>query len=224
MSLRLAYPAVLRVFGWLAFLARSDRAKDAEILILRHQVAVLQRQVKTPRLSWADGAVLAALARLLPRGRLRQLRPIVSPRTLLRWHAGLVRRRCAYPRRPPGRPRTVQAIRVLVLEMARGQSGLGLPAHPWRADRAGLQDRAVDGGADPQRRGHRPGGPAGRADLADVPGRAGEDDPRRGLLPRRYGVPAPLACAVPHRARHPARAPGGHHRSPHRRPSRPRAG
>jgi hypothetical protein len=53
-SLRLAYLAVLRVFGWLALLARSDRAKDAEILTLRHQVAVLKRQVKAPRLSWAD--------------------------------------------------------------------------------------------------------------------------------------------------------------------------
>ena len=108
MSLRLAYLAVLRVFGWLALLARSDRAKDAEILILRHQVAVLQRQVKTPRLSWADRAVLAALARLLPGSQLRQLRLIVSPRTLLRWHADLVRRRWTYPRRAPGRPRTAQ--------------------------------------------------------------------------------------------------------------------
>ena len=125
MSLRFAYLAVLRVFGWLALLARSDRAKDAEILILRHQVAVLQRQVKTPRLSWADRAVLAALARLLPRGQLRQLRLIISPRTLLRWHADLVRRRWAYPRRAPGRPRTAQAIRALVLEMARDNPGWG---------------------------------------------------------------------------------------------------
>jgi putative transposase len=59
-SLRFAYLAVLRVFGWLALLARSGHAKDAEIFILRHQVAVLQRQVKVPRLSWADRAVLAA--------------------------------------------------------------------------------------------------------------------------------------------------------------------
>jgi putative transposase len=81
------------VFGLLALLARSDRAKDTEILILRHQVAVLPRQVKSPRLSWADRAVLAALARLLPASHLRQLRLIVSPRTLLRWHADLVRRR-----------------------------------------------------------------------------------------------------------------------------------
>jgi putative transposase len=101
-SLRFAYLAVLRVFGWLALLARSDRAKDAEILILRHQVAVLQRQVNNPRLSWADRAVLAALARLLPGSRLRQLPLIISPRTLLRWHADLIRQRWAYPRRTPG--------------------------------------------------------------------------------------------------------------------------
>jgi putative transposase len=66
--LRFACLAALRVFGWLALLARSDRAKDAEILILRHQVAVLQRQVKTSGLCWADRAVLAALARLPPAG------------------------------------------------------------------------------------------------------------------------------------------------------------
>ena len=59
MPLRFAYLALLRVFGWPALLARFDRAKDAEILILRHQVAVLQRQVKSTRLSWADRAVLA---------------------------------------------------------------------------------------------------------------------------------------------------------------------
>jgi len=118
-SLRFVYLAVLRVFGWLALLARSDRAKDTEILILRHQVAVLQRQVKQPRLSWADRAILAVLAQPLPSAQLRQIRLIISPRTVLRWHAGLVSRRWAYPHRTPGRPRTVQAVRALVLEMAR---------------------------------------------------------------------------------------------------------
>jgi transposase len=78
-SLRFGYLAVLRVFGWLALLARSDRAKDAEILLLRHQVAVLQRQAGTPKLSWADRAILSALARLLPRGHLRQLRLVQLP-------------------------------------------------------------------------------------------------------------------------------------------------
>jgi len=125
MSLRFAYLAGLRVFGWLVLLARSDRAKDAEILILRHQVAVLQRQAGTPKLSWADRAILSALARLLPSGHLRQLHLIISPRTLLRWHAALVRRRWAYPRRTPGRPRTAQAIRALVLELARDNPAWG---------------------------------------------------------------------------------------------------
>jgi putative transposase len=120
--MRFAYLVVLRVFGWLALLARSDRAKDAEILILRHQVAVLQRQVKNPRLSWADRA---ALARLLPRSQLRQLRLIISPRTLLRWHGDLVRRHWTHPSRAPGRPRTAQAVRALVLEMARDNPGWG---------------------------------------------------------------------------------------------------
>jgi transposase InsO family protein len=124
-SLRIAYLAVLRIFGWLALLARSDGAKDAEILILRHQVAVLQRQVKVPRLSWADRAILAALARLLPRSQLCQLRLIVSPCTLLRWHADLVRRHWTHSRRGPGRPPTVTTVRALVLEMARDNPGWG---------------------------------------------------------------------------------------------------
>jgi putative transposase len=124
-SMRFAYLAVLRMFGWLTLLARSDCAKDAEILILRHQVAVLQRQVKAPRLSWADRAVLAALARMLPGSQLRRLRLIVSPRTLLRWHADLVRRHWACPRRGPGRPRTAVSVRALVLEMARDNPGWG---------------------------------------------------------------------------------------------------
>jgi hypothetical protein len=165
-SLRLAYLAVLRVFGWLALLARSDRAKDAEILLLRHQVAVLQRQVRTPRLSWADRAILSALARLLPGGHRRHLPLIVSPRTLLRWHADLVRRCWAYPRRNPGRPRTAQALRGAGAGDGAGQSVLGIPAYPWRADGPGIQDRAVNGVADPQGRRHRPRTQARRADLA----------------------------------------------------------
>ena len=109
----------------LPLIARSDRAKDAEILLLRHQVAVLQRQTGTPKLSWADRAILSALARLLPRGHLRQLRLVISPRTLLRWHAGLGRRRWGEPAPHPRRPRTAQAIRALVLEMARDNPAWG---------------------------------------------------------------------------------------------------
>jgi putative transposase len=124
-SLRLAYLTALQVFGWLALLTRSDRAKDAEILILRHQVAVLQRQVKALRLSWADRAVLAALARLLPGRQLRRLRLIVSREPCcagtLAWSGGNGHtRRC-----PQGPPRTASAIRDLALEMARDNPSLG---------------------------------------------------------------------------------------------------
>jgi putative transposase len=76
-----------RVLSWLALLARSDAAKDAEILVLRHEVAVLRRHNPRPRPSWVDRALLSALSRLLPTS-VRQLR-LVSPRTLLRWHAQL---------------------------------------------------------------------------------------------------------------------------------------
>ena len=106
-----------RVLSWLALLASSDAAKDVEILVLRHEVAVLRRTNTRPALTWLDRAVLSALSRLLPTS-LRQLR-LVSPRTLLRWHAQLVARRWTYPRHPPGRPPTAPPIRALVLRMAR---------------------------------------------------------------------------------------------------------
>jgi len=106
-----------RVLSWLALLARSDAAKDVEILVLRHEVAVLRRTNARPALTWLDRAVLSALSRLLP-APLRRMR-LVSPRTLLRWHAQLVARRWTYPHRSPGRAATTAPIRALVLRMAR---------------------------------------------------------------------------------------------------------
>jgi len=91
-SLRLLDLIFIRVCGWLVRLGRSSASKNAELLVLPHEVAMLRRATPRPRLDWADRAVLAALIRLLP-GRLRVHR-LVTPGTVLRWHRRLVTRKC----------------------------------------------------------------------------------------------------------------------------------
>jgi putative transposase len=99
-SLRLLYLITIRVFGWM-LLSRSHASKDAEIMVLRHEVTVLRRQVARPEPDWADRAVLATLARPLP-AVLRAHR-LVTPGTLLAWHRRLISRRL------PGRAGTLRA-------------------------------------------------------------------------------------------------------------------
>jgi putative transposase len=116
MALRLLYLLFCQVMGWLGLLARNSAAKDAELLMLRHEVAVLRRQVTRPRVDWADRAVLAGLVRLLPRPARHGL--LMQPAMLLRWHRDLVRRRWTYPHRC-GRPGVAAELRALVLRLAR---------------------------------------------------------------------------------------------------------
>ena len=124
----------------------SSREKDAEILALRHQLRVLQRQLGSERVRFerADRALLAALLGTLPRRTLRRLQLIMSPDTVLRWHRDLLNRRHAARSRPkrPGRPRTVASIRRLVLRLARenGTWGYRRVRREALIDRVGVRD------------------------------------------------------------------------------------
>jgi putative transposase len=102
--------------GWLALLARRQASKNAEILVLRHEVAVLRRQVARPRPSWPDRAILSRLTRLVSAQRRRHR--FVTPETLLRWHRDLIRRPWTKPRGPAGRPSIPPQLRQLILRIA----------------------------------------------------------------------------------------------------------
>ena len=114
MATKLIYQMLLKLLSWIVLRARSDTTK--EILVLRHQLAVLQRRTPRPRISWNDRAMIAALARLLPARRRRGF--LVTPATILRWHRQLVGRHWTAPPVRPGRPAIPAGVRALTVRLA----------------------------------------------------------------------------------------------------------
>jgi putative transposase len=116
MATKLIYQMLVKLLSWIVLRARSDTTKEIEILVLRHQLAVLQRRTSRPRISWTDRAVIAALARLLPVRRRHGF--LATPATILHWHRQLVRRRWTTPGSQPGRPAIPTGVRALTVRLA----------------------------------------------------------------------------------------------------------
>jgi hypothetical protein len=207
MLFRLVYLGVVNVFAVLRLLPGSDRDKDAEILALRHQLAVMQRQLGGQKIRFqpADRALLAALLQHLPRPRLRDLTLLVRPDTILRWHRDLLRARHAAASRPPrrGRPPTARSVRALVLRLAREN-----PTWAYRRIHGELlvlavKGCSVDGLGDPPRGRHRPCPRAVHHHVGGLPAYPGPRAARRRLHRDRDLDRDPDVHPRGHRARHP---------------------
>jgi putative transposase len=138
---RLAYLTLCRSIQLLALLARGDAAKDLEILVPRHQLTVVRRQVQRPRLEPTDRALLAAISRVLPRSHWSCF--LVTPQTLLRWHRCLVADAWTYPRRGPGRPPLDEDIQQLIVRLARENPRWGYQRIQGELLRLGIQISAT---------------------------------------------------------------------------------
>ena len=123
-AVSLLYWSLRRFLELFVLRRRSEREKEIEILLLRHQLRVLERQVARPQLTQSDRALLAAFSRVLPR-QAWKTSLFVTPATLLRWHRALVVRRWTYPHRRAGRPATPVEVRELVVRLARENPGWG---------------------------------------------------------------------------------------------------
>jgi hypothetical protein len=163
MLLKIVYLLMRSVLGPAVLVFRGDRAKDAELLVLRHENAVLRRNVGRIRYASADRAWFAALARLIPRSRWTGVFP-VTPATLLAWQRKLAARKYdTSTRRKPGRPPTVSSTARLVIHLAKENPLWGIPPDPRRTDETRPDGRAVHGMADPACCGHRSGAAPRRA-------------------------------------------------------------
>src|ERR1035441_5814307 len=219
MCLRFVFLLITRLAAWLRLSRREEAWKTAEILLLRHQLAVLQRrQPRRPELTWADRALLAALPGVIPKARRHGLRLLVTPDTILRWHRDIVRRRQAARsmRGRTGRPATRQTIRALVLRLARDNPDWGYRRIHGELAGPGVRVSASTvweilkthgTGRAPRRTG--PG-------LGAVPALPGRRDPGLRLLHGRPARRHPGLCAGRARARGPAHPHPRRHAASHR--------
>ena len=210
---KLAYVAVCRSIQLLVLLARGDAAKDLEILVLRHQLTVLRRQIPRPKLQPADRVLLAAVSRVLPRTRWSCF--LVNPETLLGWHRRLVAGAWTSPHRRTAGHRWTRSCNHRSSAWPE-RTRAGLPTHQGRAApawRAGLGHRDPHDAAPPRA---RPGATACGHDVARVPAPASRRDHGLRLLHRRHGLAATAVRAVLHRAGHQTGPPGRGDRQPRR--------
>lgn len=178
------YLLVRGLLGCLMVLARQRMSKDAELLVFRHENAILRRQVGRVRYEPGDRLWLAALSRLVPRRRWGEVFP-VTPATLLAWHRRIVARKWDYTsRRRPGRPSTAAAIRKLVIRIATESPTWGHRRVQGELVRLGHQIAASTVWRILPRRRDRSRAPPRRPDLEAVPGCAGPRHHRRRLRPR----------------------------------------
>ncbi len=220
--LRLAYLAFTNTFALMRMLPMSDPYKDVVILALRHELAVLQRKVGKPAFTPNDRTLLAALLHHLPTQQLGQLRLLVRPDTILRWHRELLNQRhaatCAPKRR--GRQRTVRSIRALVLRRARENPPWGYRRIHGELTALGIKVAASTvweilkntASPAPGRVTNQPG------QLPPLPSRS---PPGLRLLRDQHTVRGAPACLRRHRARHPAHPDPRRYRTPHRRLGHP---
>src|ERR1035438_2854953 len=219
MCLRFAFLVITRVTTWLRLSQREEAWQTAEILILRHQISVLQRrQPHRPHLTWADRALLAALLSVIPKARRQGLRLLVTPDTILRWHRDIVRRRWATrsKRGRPGRPATQRNIKALVLRLARENTEWGYRRIHGELAGLGVKVAASTVWEILKDQRHPPSPATDRASLAAVPALPGLRDPRMRLLQRRPARRHPGLRPGRDRARDPAHPHPRRHPAPHR--------
>ena len=218
MCLRFFFLLITRLAAWLRLSRREEAWKTAEILILHHQLAVLQRQPSRPKLNWADRALLTTLLSVIPEARRQGLRLLVTPDTILRWHQDIFRRRRAARsmRGKTGRPATRRNIKALVLRLVCENPEWGYRSYPRRAGRPGSKGTGIDGMGDPEECRDRPGAPPIRAYLVAVPALPGPGDPGVRLVYGRSTQRHPGPCPSRDRARHPAHPHPRSHPASHR--------